>query len=173
MRVASARLAVSPAVVSEPLGTEVPNPTEVKTMKTRISLLIVGSALMLAACADSDGSLEGTVTMPTSGPDATTDDTSADGTAAEMVTELQAEVEALGDAISESETAEELNAAWTTLSAEVAASIAGIREDGTIAREEIESSVEEFQETMDELDVEENVRAAWETLRSRLEQMMS
>jgi hypothetical protein len=90
-----------------------------------------------------------------------------------MVTELQAEIDALGDAITESEAADELNAAWTTLSAEVAASIAGIREDGTIAREEIESSVEEFQETMDELDVEENVRAAWETLRSRLEQMMS
>jgi hypothetical protein len=143
-------------------------------MKTRISLLIVGSALALAACADSDGGLaEGTVTTATSGPEATTGDTSADGTAPEMVTELQAEVEALGDAISESETAEELNAAWTTLSAQVAASIAGIREDGTIAREEIESAVEEFEEQLDELDVEENVRTAWEELRSRLEQMMS
>jgi hypothetical protein len=143
-------------------------------MKTRISLLIAGSALMLAACADSDGGLaDGTLTLPTSGPEATTDDTSSDGAAPETVTELQAEIEALGDAISESAAADELNAAWTTLSAEVAASIAGIREDGTIAREEIESGVEEFQETLDELDVEESVRTAWETLRSRLEQMMS
>jgi gas vesicle protein len=142
-------------------------------MKTRISLLIVGSALTLAACADSDGGLEGTVTTPASGPEATTGDTSANGTALEMVTELQAEIDNLGDAISESETAEELNAAWTTLSTQVAASIAGIREDGTIAREEIESAVEEFQEQLDELDVEENVRTAWEELRSRLEQMMS
>jgi hypothetical protein len=54
----------------------------------------------------------------------------------------------------------------------VAASIAGIREDGTIARAEIESAVEDFEETLDDLDVEEKVRTAWESVRSQLEQMM-
>jgi hypothetical protein len=145
-------------------------------MRTKISLLIVGSALVLSACADSadDGLAEGTAPMPTSGPTETsTGGTSADNTPPEVVTELQADLEDLQEAISESDAAQDLNAAWMTLSAELTASIAAIREDGTIAREEIESGLEDFEQRLDDLDVEEDVRTAWESLRSNVEQLMT
>jgi uncharacterized membrane protein YccC len=145
-------------------------------MRTRISLLIVGSALVLSACADSagDGQADGTASMSTAGPTETSvGDTSAGNTAPEVVTELQADLEDLQEAIAESEAAQDLNAAWMTLSAEVTASMAAIREDGTIAREEIESGLEDFEQRLDELDVEEDVRTAWESLRSQVEQLMT
>ena len=87
--------------------------------------------------------------------------------------EVQAELDQLSDAISESEAAEELTSAWNTLSTELAASIATMREAGTISREEVESGLETFEQRLDELDVEEDVRTAWESLRSHLEQVMA
>jgi gas vesicle protein len=87
--------------------------------------------------------------------------------------EFQAEIDELSDAISESEAAQELSSAWDTLNAELAASVATMREDGTIAREEIESGLEDFEQQLDDLEVEENVRIAWESLRSHVEALMS
>ncbi|HEU4915824.1 MAG TPA: hypothetical protein VFV13_04600 [Acidimicrobiia bacterium] len=140
-------------------------------MRKRLWLLIAGSALVLAACSGGEGSTDGTETMPTSGTTAPASGGTADQT--DAMAEFQAELDQLSDAISESEAAEELSSAWDTLNAELAASIATMREDGTIAREEIESELEDFEQRLDDLDVEENVRTAWESLRSHLEQLMA
>jgi phage-related minor tail protein len=91
----------------------------------------------------------------------------------EAINEFQGEIDGLSDAISESEAADDLSAAWQTLSAELAASVESLREDGSIAREEIEASLEDFEQQLDELDVEQNVRTAWEELRTNLEQLMT
>lgn len=150
-------------------------------MRKRILLLALMGTFAVAAC--SEGTVgttldDGAATMPTSGTSGTTSGAATDGTAGETgdpetMAEFQAEIDELSDAISESEAADELNSAWDTLNAELAASIAAIQEDGTIAREEIESSLEDFEQQLDELDVEENVRTAWESLRSHVEALMS
>ena len=148
-------------------------------MRKRLWLLIAGSALVLAACSDTGGDslADGTETMPTSGTSGTTAPAtggSADESAAsETMAEVQAELDQLSDAISESEAAEELTSAWNTLSTELAASIATMREDGTISREEVESGLENSERRLDELDVEEEVRPAGESLRPHLEQVMT
>lgn len=140
--------------------------------KKSIALALAGT-IALGACADA-------TTEDTT--DGLTDDTPAATTAPagtdasggmEAIAELQAEIDELANAISESESAQDLTAAWETLNTELAASIEAIQEDGTIAREEIESGLETFEQRLDELEVEENVRTAWEALRSHLEQIMT
>jgi hypothetical protein len=142
-------------------------------MRRRLLLLTLGSALVLAACSDTGGAGDATATLPTSGTTAldTENDSGQTGTG-EALAEFQTEVDQLSDAIAESEAAQDLSTAWTTLSAELAAGIATMQEDGTVAREEIESGIEEFEQRLDELNVEENVRTAWESLRTQIEQLM-
>lgn len=149
-------------------------------MRRKLYLLTISSALVLAACSETGGTdlTTGTATMPTSGGTETTsaggtEGTSGDTTATDEMAEFQAEIQELSDAISESEAADDLRTAWNTLSAELAAGIASIREDGAIAREEIESGLEEFEQRLDDLDVEEDVRTAWESLRTRVEDLMT
>jgi hypothetical protein len=149
-------------------------------MRRRILALTFMGTLAIAACADgttTETGDDGVATMPTSGTSGTTSAAATDGTAGgtgpETIAEFQAEIDDLGDAISESEAAQELRSAWDTLNAELAASIASLREDRTAAREEIESSLEEFEQRLDELDVDENVRAAWESLKSQVEALTS
>jgi hypothetical protein len=142
-------------------------------MTKRSIALVMAGAIAVGACADTTtGS-----TLPADQAGDTSVDTATSGTGPatdlEAITEFQAEIDELSDAISESEAADDLSAAWQTMSAELAASIEAIREDGAVAREEIESGLETFEQRLDELDVEENVRTAWEALRSHLEQLMT
>jgi len=133
-------------------------------MRRRTMIMALAGAMALGACS---GTTDATL------PEDLTESTLVDSTDMEAIAEFQAEIDELGDAISESQAAEDLSAAWGTLNAELAASVASIQEDGAIAREEIETELEAFEQRLDELDVEENVRTAWEALRSHLEQMMS
>ncbi len=79
----------------------------------------------------------------------------------------------MSDAISESDSAEELRSAWDTLNTELTASVESIREDGSIAREEIEASLDAFEQQLDDIEVNEDVRTAWDELRTNLEQLMT
>ena len=144
-------------------------------MRMKLLSSALAAALALAACSDTAGTdLTEDATLPTSGagPDVTTG-TSPQTDDADTLAGLQAELEQMSEAISESEASQELETAWDMLSAELAAAVAEMREDGTIAEEEIESGLEDFDQRLDELEVEENVRAAWESLRAQFEQMVS
>jgi hypothetical protein len=142
-------------------------------MRTKLWLFTIVSALALTACSETGGT-DAEETAPTAGvTGTTTEGTTGETGASETIAELQAEFDDLSEAIADSGTPEELASAWDTLSAEIAASIAALREDRTIAREEIESSVEEFEQSLDDLEVDEDVRTAWEALRSHLEQLMT
>ena len=140
----------------------------------KLTALLLAGLMAVSACAQE--STDGPdATDSTSAPPATTaagaETTSAGNS--ETIAEFQAEIDEMATAIGESEAAEELTEAWDGLSDDLAAAIASIQEDGTIARAEIESGLESFEERLDELDVEENVRTAWEALRSHLEQLLS
>lgn len=148
-------------------------------MRRRLLLLAIVSTLALAACSDTAGTdpTDGAATMPTSDTSGTTsgatEDTSGMAADPETMADLQAQLDEFSDAVAQSQAAQDLETSWNTLSAELAASVAAISEDGTVAREEIESGLEDFEERLDELDVEESVRSAWESLRSQLEQVMA
>jgi ABC-type glycerol-3-phosphate transport system substrate-binding protein len=120
-------------------------------MRRRSMIVALAGALALGACS---GTTDATL------PEDLTESTLVDTTDMEAIAEFQAEIE-------------DLSAAWGTLNAELAASVASIQEDGAIAREEIESGLDTFEQRLDELDVEENVRTAWEELRSKVEQLMT
>jgi hypothetical protein len=141
-------------------------------MRTKLLLFTIVSALALTACSETGGTDQ--ETTPTADATGTTlgGTTVATG-ASETIAELQAEFDDLSEAIAASDTPDELASAWDTLSVEIAASIAALREDRTIAREEIESSVEAFEQSLEDLEVDEEVRTAWEALRSHLEELMT
>ena len=83
------------------------------------------------------------------------------------------EIDNLSDAISSSESAQELSSAWDALKVELAAIVATLRAEGTVAREDVDSALDAFQQELDALDIEESVTAAWDDLRSHLEQLTS
>jgi hypothetical protein len=134
-------------------------------MRTKLWLFTIVTALALAACSETGGTDLAEETTPTAGATGTTTGgTSGETGASETIAELS-------EAIAASGTPQELASAWDSLSTEITASIAALREDRTIAREQIESSVEEFEQSLDDMEVDEDVRAAWEALRSHLEQL--
>ena len=139
--------------------------------KTATSIALAG-LLALAACSGATGGTTseaptGTTLAGTSGG------TDASSEALAAIAAFQEDIQTLSDAIAESESAEEVRSAWDTLNAELTASVESIREDGTIAREEIEASLDTFEQQLDEIEVNEDVRTAWEELRTNLEQLMS
>ena len=142
-------------------------------MRRQLTALLL-AGLALGACAqdttDGTDATDPTTATTSAGADTTPDTSAADG---ETIAEFQAEIDELATAISESAAAEELTEAWDELSDDLTAAVASIREDGTIAREEIESGLETFEQRLDELNVEENVQTAWDALRSHLEQLLS
>jgi len=141
-------------------------------MRKGVTSIALAGLVALAACSDTTGSttteaLTGTTLAGTPGGT----DTSSDALAA--VAAFQEDIQTLSDAIAESESADEVRSAWDTLNAELTASVESIREDGTIAREEIEASLDTFEQQLDEIEVNEDVRTAWEELRTNLEQLMT
>ena len=141
-------------------------------MRKAATSIALAGLLALAACSDTTGGttsegLTGTTLAGTSGGT----DASSDALAA--VAAFQEDIQALSDAIEESDSAEEVRSAWDTLNAELTASVESIREDGSIAREEIEASLDTFEQQLDEIEVNEDVRTAWEELRTNLEQLMT
>ena len=141
-------------------------------MRKGITSIALGGLLALAACSGTTESttseaLTGTTLAGTSGGT----DASSDALAA--VAAFQEDIQALSDAIAESDSAEEVRTAWDTLNAELTASVESIRDDGSIAREEIEASLDTFEQQLDEIEVSDDVRTAWEELRANLEQLMT
>jgi chromosome segregation ATPase len=143
-----------------------------KKMRKRTASIALAGLLALAACSGTSGD-----TVPDTLSDTTTagasDGTDATSDALAAVAAFQEDIQALSDAIAESDSAEELRSAWDTLNAELTASVESVREDGSIAREEIEASLDTFEQELDEIEVNEDVRTAWEELRTNLEQLMA
>ena len=140
-------------------------------MRKAATSIALAGLLALAACSGATGgttseALTGTTLAGTGGTDAASDALAA-------VATFQEDIQAVSDAIAESDSAEEVRTAWDTLNAELTASVESIREDGSIAREEIEASLDTFEQQLDEIEVSEDVRTAWEELRANLEQLMS
>lgn len=140
-------------------------------MRKAARSIALAGLLALAACSGATGgttseALTGTTLAGTGGTDAASDALAA-------VATFQEDIQAVSDAIAESDSAEEVRTAWDTLNAELTASVESIREDGSIAREEIEASLDTFEQQLDEIEVSEDVRTAWEELRANLEQLMS
>ena len=109
-------------------------------MRKRATSIALAGLLALAACSGTTGAttseaLTDTTLAGTSGG------TEASSDALAAVAAFQEDIQALSDAISESESAEELRSAWDTLNAELTESVESVREDGSIAREEIEASL--------------------------------
>jgi phage-related minor tail protein len=142
-----------------------------EVMRKAATSIALAGLLALAACSGATGgttseALTGTTLAGTGGTDAASDALAA-------VAAFQEDIQALSDAIAESDSAEEVRTAWDTLNAELTASVESIREDGSIAREEIEASLDTFEQQLDEIEVSEDVRTAWEELRANLEQLMA
>ena len=66
-----------------------------------------------------------------------------------------------------------MSSAWDALKVEMAATVATLRAEGDVARDDVEAAVDTFQQELDALDVEENVSAAWDELRAHVEQLIS
>jgi phage-related minor tail protein len=141
-------------------------------MRKGATSIALAGLLALVACSDTTG---GTTSEALTGTTlaGTTEGTDASSDALGAVAAFQEDIQALSDAISESDSAEELRSAWDTLNAELTASVESIREDGSIAREEIETSLDAFEQQLDEIEVNEDVRTAWDELRTNLEQLMT
>ena len=87
--------------------------------------------------------------------------------------QFEDEIDNLSDAIASSESGQELSSAWDTLKVELAATVATLRAEGAVAREDVESALDTFEQELDAMNVDENVSAAWDELRSHLDQLMS
>jgi hypothetical protein len=89
------------------------------------------------------------------------------------VGQFEDEIDNLSDAIASSESGQELSSAWDTLKVELAATVATLRAEGAVAREDVEAALDAFEQELDAIDVDESVSTAWDELRSHLEQLMS
>ena len=95
------------------------------------------------------------------------------GCSGRNIGQFEDEIDRLSDAISSSESAQELSSAWDTLKVELAATVATLRAEGAVARDDVETALDAFQEELDSLDIGENVSSAWDDVRSHLEQLMN
>ena len=91
----------------------------------------------------------------------------------EALGQFEEEIDNLSDAIASSESGQELSSAWDALKVELAATVATLRAEGAVAREDVEAALDDFEQELDAIDVDESVSAAWDELRSHLEQLMS
>ncbi|HEY5890052.1 MAG TPA: hypothetical protein VIW94_05075 [Acidimicrobiia bacterium] len=137
-------------------------------MRNRTMAFLLATAVVFGACADAgtDESVPGDSNPPTSAESSTPTDSED-----EVVGQLEDQIETLSNAISSSETGQELSSAWNTLKIELAATVATLRTQGEVARDELESALDAFEEELDAIEVGEDVSAAWEELRTRLEQL--
>ena len=139
-------------------------------MRSRMMAFVLATMFVFAACAD--GSTDESVPSDTS-PDTAAVTTVPGGSEEEALGQFEDEIDNLSEAISSSESAQELSSAWDTLKVELAATVATLRSEGAVARDDVEAAVDTFQQELDSLDVEEKVSAAWDELRSHLEQLIS
>ena len=139
-------------------------------MRRRAMVFVLATALVLGACGDA--STDESVPSDTS-PDTESATTVPAGADEEALGQVEGEIDNLSDAISSSESAQELSSAWDALKVELAAIVATLRAEGTVAREDVDSALDAFQQELDALDIEESVTAAWDDLRSHLEQLTS
>jgi hypothetical protein len=139
-------------------------------MRRRAMAFGVAATMVLGACADA--SPDESVPTDTS-PDTAAVTTVPAGAEEESLGQFEDEIDNLSEAISSSESAQELSSAWDSLKVELAATVATLRTEGAVAREDVDAAVDTFQQELDSIDVEPNVRAAWEELRSHLEQLVS
>ena len=139
-------------------------------MRSRAMAFVLATMLVVGACADA--SPDESVPAETSSDTAAATTVPADAQD-EAVGQFEDEIDNLSDAIASSESGEELSSAWDTLKVELAATVATLRAEGAVAREDVESTLDAFEQELDAIDVDENVSAAWDELRSHLEQLMS
>jgi chromosome segregation ATPase len=137
-------------------------------MRRRAMALLLAVTAVLGACADA-GTDESVPADTNADPGASTTAPSQE----EAVGQFEDEIDNLSEAIASSESAQELSSAWDTLKVELAATVAALRAEGDVARDEVESALDAFEQELDAIDVDENVSAAWDELRSQLEQLIS
>jgi hypothetical protein len=139
-------------------------------MRRRAMAFGMAATMVLGACADA--SPDESVPADTS-PDTAAVTTVPAGAEEESLGQFEDEIDNLSDAIASSESGQELSSAWDALKVELAATVATLRAEGAVAREDVESALDAFEQELDAIDVDENVSAAWDELRSHLEQLMS
>jgi hypothetical protein len=139
-------------------------------MRSRALAFLLAVAFVLSACADA--STDESVPADTS-PDTAVATTVPAGGQEEALGQFEDEIDSLSDAIASSDSGQELSSAWDTLKVELAATVATLRAEGAVAREDVEAALDAFEQELDAIDVDENVSAAWDELRSHLEQLMS
>ena len=124
---------------------------------------MLATTIVVGACADA--STDESVPADTS-PDTAAATTAPAGAQEESLGQFENEIDNLSDAIASSESAQELSSAWDALKVELAATVATLRAEGDVARDDVEAALDTFEQELDALDVEENVSAAWDELRS-------
>ena len=139
-------------------------------MRSRPTAILLAAAVVFGACADA--STDESVPADTS-PDTTAATTVPAGGQEDALGQFEDDIDSLSEAISSSESAQELSSAWDTLKVELAATVATLRAEGAVARDDVEAALDTFEQELDAMDVDENVSAAWDELRSHLEQLMS
>ena len=139
-------------------------------MRSRAIVLVLAMTIVVGACADA--STDESVPADTS-PDTAAATTVPAGGQDEAVGQFEDEIDNLSEAIASSESGQELSSAWDTLKVELAATVATLRAEGAVARDDVEAALDTFEQELDAIDVDENVSAAWDELRSHVEQLIS
>lgn len=129
----------------------------------RIATMALIGMLALVACADAAGDLED---VPTTLPDAS--DVEA------VVEEVRGEMNELATEIENSEAAEDLQAQWAELQADITAAIDSVTTEGTIDTSGLEESMDDFQAELEAAGDElgDEAMAAWTALRTQIEQLI-
>lgn len=143
-------------------------------MRKPLTAVVFAGVLTLAACSG-DGV---TTTSAGAGDTSTTDagaTSSSEGDLSGAIEEIEAEINALQAQIQNSAAAEDLQSAWTDLTAELTVAMSEMVQDGVVDSTAVEAALDDFQADLEALgdEVEPELVAAWEALRTKIESLMS
>lgn len=129
----------------------------------RILILALAGAVAVAACSDTQESLDDTVTALPGEDDV-----------AELISEVQADIEEVNRELADSEAADELRVAWSELNSELTGAIQSITSNQAVDTEAVRNQLDEFQSELEAAgaEVSDELRSAWIELRSKFERLL-
>lgn len=129
----------------------------------RILILALAGAVAVAACSDTQESLDDTVTALPGEDDV-----------AELISEVQADIEEVNRELADSEAADELRVAWSELNSELTGAIQSITLNQAVDTEAVRNQLDEFQSELEAAgaEVSDELRSAWIELRSKFERLL-
>ncbi len=138
----------------------------------RLMTAVFACALAIGACSN------GTADDVSSQIDKATDASvasQAEQNAVELATEVEAQMDTLSTEIQSSQSAEDLQNAWTDVQGAVTTAIASMQTDGTVTTDGLQEALDNFQTQVDQAgeEIGPEVKDAWQSLKTDIEQMMN